>query len=197
MSDLRARHGDLVHFRIGPQHVFVVMRADLAREVLVTHQRSFKKGPGFERARIVLGNGLLTSEGDFHLRQRRMLQPAFHRRVVDTYAGIMLEEARRVGAAWQEGEPRDVAEDMTQLALRVVTRALFGAELDEDGERIGRAVAEVGEFFDYLTIALLPILLRTPLPSVRRFKQGIAELEEATCFRSCSPPATSRATAPA
>jgi hypothetical protein len=51
MSDLRARHGDLVHFRIGPQHVFVVMRADLAREVLVTHQRSFKKGPGFERAR--------------------------------------------------------------------------------------------------------------------------------------------------
>jgi len=156
------------------------MRADLAREILVTHQRSFKKGPGFERARIVLGNGLLTSEGDFHLRQRRMLQPAFHRRVVDTYAGIMLEEARRVGAAWQEGEPRDVAEDMTQLALRVVTRALFGAELDEDGERIGRAVAEVGEFFDYLTIALLPILLRTPLPSVRRFKQGIAELEEAT-----------------
>ena len=80
MTDLRARHGDLVHFRIGPQHVFVVMRADLAREVLVTHQRSFKKGPGFERARIVLGNGLLTSEGDFHLRQRRMMQPAFHRR---------------------------------------------------------------------------------------------------------------------
>jgi cytochrome P450 len=92
----------------------------------------------------------------------------------------MLDEARRVGAAWQEGRPRDVAEDMTQLALRVVTRALFGAELDKDGERIGRAVAEVGEFFDYLTIALLPILLRTPLPRVRRFKQGIAELEEAT-----------------
>jgi cytochrome P450 len=180
MTDLRARHGELVHFRIGPQHVFVVMRADLAREVLVTHQRSFKKGPGFERARIVLGNGLLTSEGDFHLRQRRMLQPAFHRRTVDAYAAIMLDEARRAGDRWREGEPRDVAADMTQLALRVVTRALFGAELDADAERIGRAVAEVGEFFDYLTIALLPLLLRTPLPRVRRFKQGIAELEEAT-----------------
>jgi cytochrome P450 len=180
MTGLRERHGDLVHFRIGPQHVYVVMRADLAREVLVTHQRSFKKGPGFERARIVLGNGLLTSEGDFHLRQRRMLQPAFHRRVVDTYAGIMLDEARRAGDAWHECEPQDVAADMTQLALRVVTRALFGAELDADAERIGRAVAEVGEFFDYLTIALLPVLLHTPLPSVRRFKQGIAELEEAT-----------------
>jgi cytochrome P450 len=180
MTELRARHGELVHFRIGPQQVYVVMRADLAREVLVTHQRSFKKGPGFERARIVLGNGLLTSEGDFHLRQRRMLQPAFHRRVVDSYAAIMLDEARRAGDAWREGEPRDVSADMTRLALRVVTRALFGAELDSDAERIGRAVAEVGEFFDYLTIALLPVLLHTPLPRVRRFKRGIAELEEAT-----------------
>ena len=98
MTDLRARHGDLVHFRVGPQHVFVVMRADLAREVLVTHQRSFKKGPGFERARIVLGNGLLTSEGEFHLRQRRMLQPAFHRRRFAAYAGIMVEEAGRASA---------------------------------------------------------------------------------------------------
>src|SRR3954454_18119846 len=132
MTDLRARHGDLVHFRIGPQHVFVVMRADLAREVLVTHQRSFKKGPGFERARIVLGNGLLTSEGDFHLRQRRMLQPAFHRRRVAAHARIMVEEAGRVAARWRGGQSRDVGRDMTEMSLRVVTRALFGSQLDDD-----------------------------------------------------------------
>ena len=160
----------------------------------------------------MLGNGLLTSEGDFHLRQRRMMQPAFHRRRVAAYAGIMAEEAVRVGDAWREGEARDVAADMTQLALRVVTRALFGAELDADAERIGRAVAEVGEFFDYLTIALLPVLLRTPLPAGaalqaghptssrarRRASSPSAAPPEArrtaTCSRSCSPPATSRAT---
>ncbi len=100
MTGLKERHGDLVHFRIGPQHVYVVLRADLIRAVLVTHQKAFKKGPGFERARVVLGNGLLTSEGDFHLRQRRMLQPAFHRKRVAGYAGIMVEEAARVGEAW-------------------------------------------------------------------------------------------------
>jgi cytochrome P450 len=180
MSGLHRRHGDLVHFRIGPQHVFVVLRADLIREVLVRHQKSFKKGPGFEAARIVLGNGLLTSEGDFHLRQRRMLQPAFHRRRVAAYAGIMVEEAVRVGDAWDPGEVRNVADDMSGLALRVVTRALFGAELDDDARNISRAVAEVGEFFDYLTIALLPVLLRTPLPRVRRFRRGIDDLEVAT-----------------
>ncbi len=180
MTDLQRRYGDLVHFRIGPQRVFVVMRADLIREVLVTHQKAFKKGPGFERARIVLGDGLLTSEGEFHLRQRRMLQPAFHRRRVAGYGGIMVDEAARVGADWHDGDIRNVAQDMTELSLRVVTRALFGAELDDQAERIGHAVAEVGEFFDYLTIALLPVLLRTPLPRVRRFKQGCAELERAT-----------------
>ncbi len=180
MTALHRRHGDLVHLRIGPEHVFVVMRADLIRQVLVTHGRSFKKGPGFERARFVLGNGLLTSEGDFHLRQRRMLQPAFHRRTVAGYGSIMVDEAAHVGGEWREDEPRDVARDMTELALRVVTRALFGTQLDEDAGRIGRAVAEAGEFFDYLTVALFPVLLRTPLPRVRRFREACAELERAT-----------------
>jgi cytochrome P450 len=179
LADLQKRYGDLVHFRIGPQHVFLVARGDLMREVLVTHQKSFKKGPGFERARIVLGDGLLTSEGEFHLRQRRMLQPAFHRRRVAAYGDITVDEAGRVGAGWQHGQVRDVSADMTQLALRVVTRALFGAELDDRARKIGQAVAEVGEFFDYLTIALLPVLLRTPLPRVRRFRRGIAELKQA------------------
>jgi len=180
MTGLHERHGDLVHFRIGPQHVYVVLRADLIRQVLVTHQKSFKKGPGFERARIVLGNGLLTSEGDFHLRQRRMLQPAFHRRRVASYAAVMVDEADRIDAVWRAGEVRDVAADMSELALRVVSRALFGAELDDDARDIGRAVAEVGEFFDYLTVALLPVLLRTPLPRIRRFRAGIEQLERST-----------------
>ena len=136
MSGLHDEYGDLVHFRIGPQHVYVVLRADLVRQVLVTHGKSFKKGPGFERARIVLGNGLLTSEGDFHLRQRRMLQPAFHRRRIASYAGIMVDEAQRLSGRMREDESRDVAADMSQLALRVVARALFGAELDEDALEI-------------------------------------------------------------
>ena len=72
MTGLQRRHGDLVHWRIGPQDVVMVARSDLARDVLVTHHRSFKKGPGFERAQIVLGQGLLTSDGEFHLRHRRI-----------------------------------------------------------------------------------------------------------------------------
>jgi cytochrome P450 len=180
MAGLQRRHGDLVHWRIGPQDVVMVARSDLARDVLVTYHRSFKKGPGFERAQIVLGQGLLTSEGDFHLRHRRMIQPAFHRRSVVAYGDVMVGEAARLRDEWHDGATLDVAGEMTRVTLAIVCRALFGHSIEHEAAEIGDAVTRVGGFFDYLVIAILPLLLRTPLPAVRRFKRGCAELEAAT-----------------
>ena len=180
MAGLQERYGDLVHWRIGPQDVVMVARSDLARDVLVTHHRSFKKGPGFERAQIVLGRGLLTSEGDLHLRHRRMIQPAFHRRSVAAYGDIMVTEAARLRDGWQAGATVDVADEMMRVTLAIVSSALFGHSVEDEAATIGEAVTRVGGFFDYLVIALLPLLLRTPLPAVRRFKRGCAELDAAT-----------------
>ena len=180
MARLQRRYGDLVHWRIGPQDVVMIARSDLAREVLVTHHRSFKKGPGFERAQIVLGQGLLTSEGDFHLRHRRMIQPAFHRRSVAAYGDVMVTEAARLRDGWHAGTTVDVADEMTRVTLSIVSRALFGHSVEGEAATIGEAITRVGGFFDYLVIALLPLLLRTPLPAVRRFKRGCAELDAAT-----------------
>jgi cytochrome P450 len=177
---LQRRHGDLVHWRIGPQDVVMVARADLARDVLVTHNRSFKKGPGFERAQIVLGQGLLTSEGDFHLRHRRMIQPAFRRSSVAAYGDVMVSEAARLSDVWRDGETLDVAQEMMRVTLAIVSRSLFGHSVEDEAAAIGEAMKRVGGFFDYLVIALLPLLLRTPLPAVRRFKRGCAELDAAT-----------------
>jgi cytochrome P450 len=180
LAGLQQRYGDLVHWRIGPQDVVMVARSDLARDVLVTHHRSFKKGPGFERAQIVLGQGLLTSEGDFHLRHRRMIQPAFHRRSVTAYGDAMVGEAARMRDGWRDGETIDAAQEMMRVTLAIVSRALFGHSVEDEAAAIGEAMARVGGFFDYLVIALLPLLLRTPLPAVRRFKHGCAELDAAT-----------------
>jgi cytochrome P450 len=180
MAGLQERYGDLVHWRIGPQDVVMVARSDLARDVLVTHHRSFKKGPGFERAQIVLGKGLLTSEGDFHLRHRRMIQPAFHRRSVAAYGDIMVTEAAQLRDGWQAGATVDVADEMMRVTLAIVSRALFGHSVEHEAATIGEAITRVGGFFDYLVIALLPLLLRTPLPAVRHFKRGCAELDAAT-----------------
>jgi cytochrome P450 len=180
LAGLQRRYGDIVHWRIGPQHVVMVARSDLARDVLVTHHRSFKKGPGFERAQIVLGQGLLTSEGDFHLRHRRMIQPAFHRRSVAEYGDVMVGEAARLRDGWRDGATIDVAEEMMRVTLAIVCRSLFGHSVEDEAGAIGEAMSRVGGFFDYLVIAFLPLLLRTPLPAVRRFKRGCAELDSAT-----------------
>src|SRR5215813_3127911 len=79
LTHLVEQYGDLVYFKFGPQQMFLVNNPDYIRDVLVTHNRKFMKSEGLQRAKRLLGEGLLTSEGEFHLRQRRLAQPAFHR----------------------------------------------------------------------------------------------------------------------
>src|SRR5215472_4870155 len=94
------RYGDLVYFKLGPQPVFLLNNPDHIRDVLVTHNRNFMKGEGLQRAKRLLGEGLLTSEGEFHLRQRRLAQPAFHRQRIAGYAATMVEYAARACGEW-------------------------------------------------------------------------------------------------
>src|SRR5579872_5319267 len=95
-------YGDLPHFRLGSFPVYLLNHPELVREVLVTRQSNFIKSRALQRARVLLGEGLLTSEGDFHKRQRRLVQPAFHRDRLEAYAAVMSESARRVSDRWQD-----------------------------------------------------------------------------------------------
>ena len=105
-------YGDVVHFRMGGERVFFISHPQHIRDVLVTHQKNFTKSRGLERAKKLLGEGLLTSEGAAHLRQRRLLQPAFHRDRIAAYADVMVEHADRMRARWQDGDgPRRVERD--------------------------------------------------------------------------------------
>jgi cytochrome P450 len=88
-----AKYGDTVHFKVGPQPIYFFEHPDHVREVLVTHDRSFHKGLVLQRTKIVLGEGLLTSEEELHKRQRRLIQPAFHRDRISGYAALMVERA--------------------------------------------------------------------------------------------------------
>src|SRR5215203_3488350 len=88
------KHGDVVHFRTGRGNVYLLSHPDHVRDVLVTHDAKFTKGPALRAAKVTLGEGLLTSEGEFHRRQRRLAQPAFHPNRVSAYAGAMTQYAR-------------------------------------------------------------------------------------------------------
>src|SRR5262249_21577079 len=101
--------GDIAHFGTGSQQYFLVNHPDYIKDILVTHHAHFKKGRGLERAKAMLGTGLLTSEGEFHHRQRRLAQPAFHRDRIARYASMMVEYADRMQhEQWREGQPLDI-----------------------------------------------------------------------------------------
>jgi cytochrome P450 len=173
---------DVAHFKLGPQHTFLLSHPDYIQNVLVAHDWNFLKGRGLQRAKKVLGKGLLTSEGNFHRRQRRLSQPAFHRQRIAGYAEIMAEYAWRRGEQWKAGETRDLAQEMMSLTLAIVAKTLFDADVETEAKEIGHALGEVLEMFSTFSSPLTEVLDKLPLPRNRRVQQAKMRLDE-TIYR--------------
>jgi cytochrome P450 len=127
-STLRA-HGELVRIYLGSTPAYFVTTPDLTHQVLVTDAAAFQKGAMFDKFRPFVGNGIVISSGAFHLRQRRLIQPAFHRDRITRYTETMRQAVSRMIESWRPGEVREVNDDMQALAVTIVGEALFGAEL--------------------------------------------------------------------
>jgi cytochrome P450 len=164
-----ATYGDVCAFRGGKRRFILMSHPDDIRDVLVAKAEHFTKSPALRQAKVMLGEGLLTSEGDFHRRQRRLSQPAFHPQRVATYAAAMVKRAAQTSAEWHDGETVDLHDSMMRLTLRVVTDTLFGADIDNEIAEIGRAMDVLVRMFDRARNPLAPILNRLPLPSNYRF----------------------------
>lgn len=177
MRQLTAEYGDVVHFHLPGERFVFLNHPDHARDMLVTSQKLFKKGRGLERTEMLLGQGLLTSEGDYHLRQRRLAAPAFHRQRIAGYGDLMADYARRHADGWADGEMRDLMADMMRLTLAIAGKTLFDADVEADAADVGHALSEV---FDTWQVALLPfgpLLLKVPVGAGRRFRDAKARLD--------------------
>jgi cytochrome P450 len=175
-------YGDLVHFKFGPQDIYFINSPDTVRDVLVTNNRNFTKSRGLEMAKKFLGEGLLTSEGEFHRRQRRLAQPAFHHKRIAAYADVMARYGARRRARWQDGETLDIAQEMMSLTLAIVGKTLFDADVEGEAKAIGGALADIMHMFDRMTTPFPWLLELLPLPSNRRFARARARLDE-TIYR--------------
>jgi cytochrome P450 len=164
--------------RMGPEHMLLLDDAGQVWELLTTHARRTGKGRGLVRARLLLGDGLLTSEGDIHLRHRRILQPAFHPRQIDSYGVHFRNAVRRTADRWSDGGEIDLAAAMSDLTLDGVGTALFGSDLREPAPRITRALTDLLAGF---RLAMAPggrRLLRSRLPVARRVRTAKTDLED-------------------
>ncbi|MDS0137676.1 MULTISPECIES: cytochrome P450 [unclassified Amycolatopsis] len=175
-TDSLPAHGEIVKLYVGPAPVYFVASPRLAHEVLVNEGPKFRKGAMFDKFRPFVGNGLVLSNGDFHLRQRRLMQPAFHRDRLAAYAEIMRRAAADLSDSWRAGEVRPIDDDMQSLAVTIVGEALFSTELGK------AAIAEARRSI-YVIIqqgmirALSPKFVeKLPVPGNRRFDEAIARM---------------------
>lgn len=174
---LAGQYGELAYFKMGPQPVFLLSHPDYIRDVLITHNKMFMKGEGLQRAKRLLGEGLLTSEGEFHLRQRRLAQPAFHRQRIAGYAQTMIDFSLRARERWKAGVEMDVAREMMRLTLAIAGKTLFDTDVEAEADEIGDALSRAMAMFNRLTLPFSQLLERLPLPSTKRFEQARARLD--------------------
>lgn len=178
-----AAYGDVVRLRLPRLEAWLLNDPDLVRDVLVSGHHDFMKGPTMQAARRMLGESLLTGEGEHHRRQRRLIQPIFQHERIRGYGRVMVAHAERTAERWRGGEVVDVHAEMARLTLSVVGEALFDTDVEtEEAAAIGEALTTALAMFGFMFSPLFPVLSRLPLPKVRRFERAKA-LIDATIYR--------------
>jgi cytochrome P450 len=172
-----AAEGDVVRTRVPGADAWLLNHPELVRDVFVTDHRSFHKGPTIQATKMLLGESLLTSEGEYHHRHRRLIQPLFHRDRIARYGGAMVRHAERAAGRWRDGRTFDVRAEMAGLTLGVVGETLFGVDVgDRRADVVTRALTETLEIFDRVYSPLYRLIVRLPTPTMRRYRRIESEL---------------------
>ena len=170
--------GDVSSFKVGGVQAFLINHPDLIRDLLVTNHAKFIKGRALQRAKGLLGEGLLTSEKEFHLRQRRMIQPAFHRNRINEYAKAMIEFGEKMSSEWRDGEVRNIDKEMMRLTLWIVGKTLFSANVEDEAMEVGKAMTTIVSMFNFMLFPFSEILEKLPLPPIKKLKNARNTLDE-------------------
>ena len=176
---LRRTYGNMVHYQFMGTPIIFVNEPEYIREILVTQAGSFVKERTVKRMKILLGEGLITSEEPFHMRQRRIAAPAFHRQRINAYADQIVASAvaarERLAAS---AEPFDIAAASMELSLEIVARTLFDTRVDDDIRRINDEVNTIMDLYNFIVaFPRIESFLHLPIPGIRQFRQSKARLD--------------------
>ena len=171
-------YGPIVRLRFARITAYLINEPDYIKDVLVTNHHNFIKAKSLRAHKRVFGNGLLTSEGDSWMSQRRLAQPAFHRKRIAAYGDIMVSYTEQMLARWREGGIRDIHEDMNDLALAIVGKTLFNADVSGEANALGTAPKTVIKQFASRRglSGLIPEAM--PTPANLRYKRAVRNLDK-------------------
>jgi cytochrome P450 len=169
------RHPDIVRINLGINELYMVTSPSMIQEVLVTRQRDYIKGEFLQNTKKVFGEGLLTSEGDFHHRQRRLMQPAFHLDRIKAYARIITGYEERLTSRWRDGAELDIHGEMTTLTMSIIAKCLFDEDVESVSASISQDLTLIIEYFNRLSSPLARILER--LPSDKKYRSAAQHID--------------------
>ena len=177
-AETHRAYGDIARFSFGPQQVYLVSHPDWIEDVLVTSAKKFQKGVALQRAKRLLGEGLLTSEGQAHLRQRRTIQPLFHRQQVQRFAAAMVKHGLRWRASLTPDQTIDMTDAMAALALAIVGETLFSSDVQSDADEVRDALTAAVQSFGIAFLPGLEYFEKLPLPVFVRVRKARERLDK-------------------
>ena len=163
-------YGDIVYYKLGTRKMYLLNNPEHIKDVLVTHNRNFEKSRALKRTKIILGEGLLTNEGEPHIKQRRTIQPVFHHERIKSYGDVMAQYASRVGDGWKNGELLNIHKEMMKLTLFIVSKTIFDSDMESKSDEIGECLTDLVTLFPQMIFPYSEYLDNLPLPANRRFQ---------------------------
>jgi cytochrome P450 len=176
VSRVAKKYPEMAEMRSPLFDFYLVSDPELIQEVLVTHHKNFVKGDFLQRTKKVFGEGLLTSEGDFHHRQRRLVQPAFSHARIAGYADVITTYTDRVLNSWKDGQILDIHEEMTRLTMAIVGKCLFNEDVEAESSNLSRSLTDIIEYFNRLSSPFAWLLEK--LPSNKRYSRAVERVDK-------------------
>jgi len=180
LRDLHRRYERVVGLQIANRRLTVTFTPEDAKYILQENNKNYHKSEAYKVLQLFLGNGLLTSEGDFWRRQRRLAQPAFHRQRLALLVGTMNEEVRELVTRWRQHDPAlplDVSGEMMKLALAIVTRSLFSSDVKQHIDTLSTPINQIIEFAYEALYDFVHIPLKYPTPRNVRYQRAVDKIE--------------------
>jgi cytochrome P450 len=181
LKKITVKYGDISHFKFGPRlHVFLINNPHLIENILVRDNQYFIKSPGLQLAKRVIGNGLITNEGENHSKQRRLVQQAFTRDKIELYGKILAEHCvEYTNANWKDGTIVNIHREITKLTLSIISKLLFGpnAITVKEIDQISDNISLIIEYINKLRLPFLRFIEKLPLPSTLEYKRALKQLD--------------------
>jgi cytochrome P450 len=166
------KYGDVCYVGGGRTRLYLVNNPDYIHDILVLDHKNFVKRSPLR----FLGNGLITSNGDYHHKQKRLIQPSFHQSRIASYGKIVTEYTQRMTSEWTDGEVLDMQEPTMRLTLQIVAKALFGTDVENAWREVGTAASMIIEWLDRMNGPMAPIVRR--LPTSRKYRDAVQSLDK-------------------